>query len=125
MNPGIHGSAMDLRMRSPSYSGGDHGKFLKSEQVPMKRKVSIEKTPQPEQYTSPFVMKANLPPTNHNKMIAPNYMQSNMNTLDLPQDEHAKDRRAMSSQKFYNMHNKDPSRGELAQIEKQSPKKVE
>lgn len=96
MNPAIHGSAMDLRMRSPSYNGNDHNKFLKSEQVPIKRKISIEKTAgQSEQYTTPFVMKPNLPPTNHDK--GPGYHMPSKNALDVPHDELAKDRRAMSS----------------------------
>jgi len=30
VNPAVHGSAMDLRMRSPSYSGSDMNKYLKS-----------------------------------------------------------------------------------------------
>ena len=30
VNPAVHGSAMDLRMRSPSYSGGEKNKYLKS-----------------------------------------------------------------------------------------------
>ena len=43
LNPGVHGSAYDLRMRSPSYNGTESNKFLKSEQIQVKRKVSIEK----------------------------------------------------------------------------------
>ena len=30
VNTGVHGSAYDLRMRSPSYSGDNSAKFLKS-----------------------------------------------------------------------------------------------
>lgn len=41
LNPNIHGSAYDLRMRSPSFSGGDSSKHLRSEQPAMKRKISI------------------------------------------------------------------------------------
>lgn len=48
INTGIHSSALELRLRSPSYSG-DNNKFLKSEQVPLKRKISAERPP-----TNPF-----------------------------------------------------------------------
>ena len=41
-------------------------------------------------------MKSNLPPTGHEKGIIGGYMQNKV-TLDIPHEEHAKDRRAMSS----------------------------
>jgi len=40
INTGIYSSALELRLRSPSYNG-DNNKFLKSEQVPLKRKISV------------------------------------------------------------------------------------
>ena len=67
INPGIHGSAYDLRMRSPSYNNSDRdsSKYIRSEQMNVKRKISIDKMEKKnsEQYTSPFVMKPNIPPS--------------------------------------------------------------
>lgn len=72
LNPGIHGSANDLRLRSPSYSGDNSSKFLKSEQIQHKRKISIEKTPS-EQYTSPFIVKPNIPTGPYEKSPSQGY----------------------------------------------------
>lgn len=66
LNPAIYGSALDLRMRSPSYSGTDSNKYLKSEQATVKRKISIEKMSS-DQYNSPFMIKANIPPVPYDK----------------------------------------------------------
>ena len=40
MSPGIHGSALNLRLRSPSYA---EGKMLRSEQPDIPRKISVDK----------------------------------------------------------------------------------
>ena len=109
-NHGIHGSAYDLRMRSPSYNGTENNssnKYLKSEQIAQKRKISVEKSSS-DQYTSPFILRPNMPPTPYDKNPPQaNYNAPPKNTLELPKDELSKDRRAMSSEKFYNMHHKE------------------
>lgn len=81
--PGIHGSAYDLRMRSPSYNGNEAGsnKYLKSEQIPKR----IEKT-NSNQYTAPFSLQNNIPPSSSEKIASPTYnpqLPSN-NNLNIP-----------------------------------------
>ena len=91
-------------MRSPSYNGGDsHNKIMKSEQIAHKRKVSVEKSAE-EQYTSPFLLQtannpSNVPPLSPYEKPRPGYSPSPQvhKGLDVPRDELAKDRRAMSS----------------------------
>ena len=97
-------------MRSPSYNGNDNNsKVLKSEQINHKRKISVEKSN--DQFTSLFLLQTNnnnVPPNPAYDKHKPSYSPSpqlGKNALDVPRDELAKDRRAMSSEKFYNLHN--------------------
>ena len=91
INPGIHGSAYDLRMRSPSYNGNDNNsKVLKSEQINHKRKISVEKSN--DQFTSPFLLQTannNIPPSPAYDKHKPSYSPSpqvGKNALDVPRD---------------------------------------
>jgi hypothetical protein len=86
-NQNIHGSAYDLRMRSPSYNGNEN-KYLKSEQVAVKRKISIEKTATTDQYTSPFVVRPNMPPPSPYDKSPTQYPSPHIgkNALDVPRD---------------------------------------
>lgn len=93
-------------MRSPSYSGADSSKILRSEQPVVKRKISIEKMPS-DKYNSPLVIKPNLPLAPHEKqthvypqtpLLAKNYTDH--------QEHIVKDRRAMSSEKFNHFQNR-------------------
>ena len=74
-------------MRSPSYNGNDN-KYLKSEQIAHKRKVSVEKNAS-DQYTSPFVLPSNnnnLPPSPYDRP-KPGYQPSppvSKQALDVP-----------------------------------------
>ena len=69
-----------------------------------KRKISVEKNSS-QQFTSPFLLQTannNIPPPSPSyEKAKPNYTPSpqvvNKNALDVPRDELAKDRRAMSS----------------------------
>ena len=93
-NPGIHGSAYDLRMRSPSYNAGDgNNKIMKSEQVAHKRKVSVEKSSE-EHCTSPFLLQtannpSSIPPLSPYEKPKPSYSPSpqfHKGGLDVPRD---------------------------------------
>lgn len=120
---------MDLRMRSPSYNGGnDKSKYLKSEQMAIKRQTSIDKdSNEQNNYTTPFTMQNNLPPQSQNSyeprtpIPTRNYPPVSKHVLEPPREELAKDRRAMSSEKFYTGHHKEEPKPELHMAER--PKK--
>ena len=90
---------MELRLRSPSYSG-DNSKFLKSEQIQLKRKISVERPP-----TNPFnppqqqILKINNIPYDKQMGNYTNMPQTSKQLLDLPEDNSMRDRRAVSTEK--------------------------
>jgi hypothetical protein len=78
----------------------------------IKRQTSIDKDAQEQHYTTPFVMGNNMPPPSQipyeprTPVPVRNYPPVNKNALEPPRDELAKDRRAMSTEKFYTGHNR-------------------
>lgn len=94
----IHGSAFELRVRSPSYNG-EASKFLKSEQIPAKRKVSVEK-PINNPPQSPPILKVNLPAYEKaiNNFVP--FSHTSKNLLEPPPEGNQhRDRRAVSTER--------------------------
>jgi serine/threonine protein kinase len=96
-HPGIHGSAFELRVRSPSYNG-ESSKFLKSEQIPAKRKVSVEK-PMNNPPQSPPILKVNLPAYEKaiNNFVPFSHTSKNLLEPPAAEGNQHRDRRAVST----------------------------
>lgn len=77
-----------------------------------------------DQFNSPFMIKPNLPPAPFDKQthVYPQTPLLTKNNTD-HQEDPVKDRRAMSSEKFNNFHNRDLPKQEL--ISQEKPKKIE
>lgn len=91
INAGIHGSAFDLRLRSPSYVDS---KMLKSDQPNAKRKISVDKP----MFAPPMIKNQsdNHKPTTFVPLPLP--QQAHKNFLEVNnEDTNRRDRRAVST----------------------------